>query len=71
MRNLIDRYETFGRWEKSITGRVLYKYIALRIHLAKKIKNQEDKEFRSNPFDRFLFGVIFVRIKKFKGGRKR
>ena len=71
LRNLIDRYETFDRWAKSIIGRVLYKYVALRIYLAEKMKNQEENEFRNNRFDRFLFGMIFARIKKFKEGRKR
>jgi glycosyltransferase involved in cell wall biosynthesis len=71
MRNLISRYETFEKWNNSLEGGIMLKYVSFRLMVSREIKKFEKGEPEGRWLKKFIIGKIFLSAKNWRGGRKR
>ena len=70
VRSLISRYESFERWRGSPIGKILFKYVSLRLLTTKKIQDFQDEKLEGNWLEKLIVGKVLVPAKDWKRGRK-
>jgi glycosyltransferase involved in cell wall biosynthesis len=71
MRNLISRYENFEKWNNSLEGGIMLKYVSFRLMVSREIKKFEKGEPEGRWLKKFIIGKILLSAKNWREGRKR
>jgi glycosyltransferase involved in cell wall biosynthesis len=69
-RNLISRYGTFEKWNNSLLGGFILKYVSFRLMISESMEKFENGGLEGRWLEKLLIGKVLIPIKNWKKRRK-